>query len=471
MAVAAEQSRGAIQDRVRPFLKTNLTNREIAARIGIDVDQSKKIAQAKQRLKIVHGEELYDSEEQKHEIWSRSHMGLPSPMKGTTPSLDSLIRMSASHLDREPTAQEIIGFSLLASARQAYISTKEPNLAQLYEAHGRKLGKSKTKKKDFLEMVYGLALTSNVGKTREEAVGAGGDPGEFSAKNVIAFWREKDPEAFARYKEDIEFVQNAVEERRQQLAQAMFQDNQGAIIERALNSDQTDVEKLVQGARERISRMSFLSLKNLPPETIISAVTDEAIEQRKQEIRAEHYGSFFEANSSVMLKIAQTLVGRDKAADVVQEAMVKIIQGGYDLQGKKISLRKIISSIAIDMYRHEQVEQRRVEEAAESNDSWVNAGSRYSPSTESVVFKRISHDYLVELVQGEAIILKLADVDSYQELADAEGKPLGTIKGDIFRARKRLKERLRDSKADEETILLYTANIRSFTKPELASVK
>jgi len=140
------------------------------------------------------------------------------------------------------------------------------------------------------------------------------------------------------------------------------------------------------------------------------------------------------------------------AEDVSQEVFVKVylsIKGFRGLSSFKTWIRKLTVNTCIDRLRiYSKTKDKKVSLEKITEDYEV-VFDRFSQSLEETYFnKEAVKDILkiaVGLDESYRIPLILRDLQdySYREISELTGKPIGTIKTNIHRARKMIKEKLK----------------------------
>ncbi len=167
---------------------------------------------------------------------------------------------------------------------------------------------------------------------------------------------------------------------------------------------------------------------------------------RRQEFEAEaliHLDSLYGA--------ALRLSGGDqpRAEDLVQETMLKAFRAWDRFEpgsNCRAWLMTILRNTFINDFRRQQARQPSVEfeQVAERSQ----ATSLYEADPEGRIFERMLGEEVIaaieELPDEFRLAVVLTDIEglSYQEVAEAMGIPVGTVKSRLFRARRRLQETL-----------------------------
>ena len=161
------------------------------------------------------------------------------------------------------------------------------------------------------------------------------------------------------------------------------------------------------------------------------------------------------AASRIAYPFALQLLGqRETAKDVAQDALLRLF-GKLDRfdpdQPLAPWLRRIVRNRAIDVVRHGKI--RRHESlgaegdgsaAIQIADSRVDvAGSAQFREQQSLLFRALQG---LPVAQREIVVLRDYQDLSYGEIADLLGVPKGTVMSRLHRARKALRESLRDDR-------------------------
>lgn len=144
-----------------------------------------------------------------------------------------------------------------------------------------------------------------------------------------------------------------------------------------------------------------------------------------------------------------------EAEDVSQEVFVKVylsIKGFRGLSSFKTWIRKLTVNTCIDKLRlRSKIRDKKVS-LDKITEEYEVVFTKMSTSLEkSFFYKEAVKDVLkiiVNLEENYRIPLILRDLQdySYREIAELTRKPIGTVKTNIHRARKIIKERLKDYK-------------------------
>lgn len=146
----------------------------------------------------------------------------------------------------------------------------------------------------------------------------------------------------------------------------------------------------------------------------------------------------------------------EHAADLTQEAMLKIIQGlpSFDAQSQfstwaiRITMNTVLTSLRSEKYRQHAPLNAQEGVGAGSFGLHTDGGGHGELSGPS----RVEHDderlavgrALACLEPEQRALLVLRDIQGldYEQIAEALGVPVGTVKSRLFRARLALREKL-----------------------------
>ncbi|MBA7699165.1 RNA polymerase sigma-H factor [subsurface metagenome] len=141
-----------------------------------------------------------------------------------------------------------------------------------------------------------------------------------------------------------------------------------------------------------------------------------------------------------------------EAEDVSQEVFVKVylsIGGFRGLSSFKTWIRKLTVNTCIDKLRlRSKIKDKKVSLDKITEDYEV-VFTKFSPSLEKSFFNKEAVKkvlkMIVDLSEGYRIPLILRDLQdySYREISELTEKPIGTVKTNIHRARKIIKEKLK----------------------------
>jgi len=144
-----------------------------------------------------------------------------------------------------------------------------------------------------------------------------------------------------------------------------------------------------------------------------------------------------------------------EAEDVSQEVFVKVylsIKGFRGLSSFKTWIRKLTVNTCIDKLRlRSKIKDRKVSLDKMTEDYEV-VFTKFSQNLEKSFFNKETVKEVLKIVvnldENYRIPLILRDLQdySYREIAELTGKPIGTVKTNIHRARKMIKEKIRVEK-------------------------
>jgi RNA polymerase sigma-70 factor (ECF subfamily) len=169
-------------------------------------------------------------------------------------------------------------------------------------------------------------------------------------------------------------------------------------------------------------------------------------------------GDLLSAYQHRLFNVSLRMVGnRDDAAEVTQEAMLKIVEHIRDYNGKAaIStwMIRIVMNLSISLLRKRKLRQTASLEGAMPDNGDQSAALRdriadeREPGPEQSVQRREMiahlHKALARLEEDFRAVLVLRDIDEldYSRIADVLGVPVGTVKSRLFRARLALRHEM-----------------------------
>lgn len=182
-----------------------------------------------------------------------------------------------------------------------------------------------------------------------------------------------------------------------------------------------------------------------------------ATRKRAMSIPAEQRQREFEGEALIHLDalygLALRLAGGDepRAEDLVQEAVLKAYRAWDRFEAGtncRAWLMTILRNTFINQFRQQKARPSPVEfdQVAERPSS----DTLYDADPEGRIFDRMIDDQVIAAIDAlpdefrVAVVLSDLEGLSYQEVAELMGIPVGTVKSRLFRARKRLQERLYD---------------------------
>ncbi len=158
----------------------------------------------------------------------------------------------------------------------------------------------------------------------------------------------------------------------------------------------------------------------------------------------EAWRLLFERHYEALVRMSALITGSiDAASDIAQEAFTRLLNDRNEHHGG--SFKAYLSTIAFHLALKERARSRRAGEVGEreSPDD--------SPTPLQFLVKREAQRHLVEVLHRlpdryrETIVLRFYGEQSYEEMAETLGVPIGTVKSRIFYAvkecRKRMKKR------------------------------
>ena len=137
------------------------------------------------------------------------------------------------------------------------------------------------------------------------------------------------------------------------------------------------------------------------------------------------------------------LKNEDEAKDVVQETMIKVWNKRDDIhtyENMEAWCMRVARNLALDKLKSKHNNTVDIDNAY---DLQTNTQSPYSSTEQSDIMKSVHH-FINKLPDIQKQVIQLRDVDgfSYQEISDILKQNLNTVKVNLFRARKYVREQL-----------------------------
>lgn len=165
----------------------------------------------------------------------------------------------------------------------------------------------------------------------------------------------------------------------------------------------------------------------------------------------------FEAEALVhvdaLYGLALRLAGGDepRAEDLVQESILKAYRS-WDSFEAGTNCRAWLMTILRNTFINQFRQQKNRPTPVEFDDVAERPGSRslYDADPEGQIFRRMIDDEVIaavdQLPEEFRVVIVLSDIEGlgYQEIAELQGIPVGTVKSRLFRARRKLQKRLHD---------------------------
>ncbi len=192
-----------------------------------------------------------------------------------------------------------------------------------------------------------------------------------------------------------------------------------------------------------------------PKKTIVNAEENNLVAKSKKGDKAAFEGLVKKFSKYVYTTAFFILRDSHEAEDVSQEVFVKVylsIKGFRGLSSFKTWIRKLTVNTCIDKLRLKSKTKDKKISLDKMTEDYEVVFSKMSTSLEkSFFYKEAVKDVLkiiVDLDENYRIPLILRDLQdySYREIAELTRKPIGTVKTNIHRARKIIKERLKTYK-------------------------
>jgi RNA polymerase sigma-70 factor (ECF subfamily) len=151
--------------------------------------------------------------------------------------------------------------------------------------------------------------------------------------------------------------------------------------------------------------------------------------------------------------IVRIIRNKDETEDLVQETFMRAFNSLATYRSEyrfSTWLYRIAANCAIDYLRKKKIEALSLDKPIETKDGVVGleiADTRYTPEEHLwAKQRRISIGEAIESLPDkyrEVILYRHRDDQSYEEIAQILGLPVGTVKARIFRARELLKKKLK----------------------------
>lgn len=142
------------------------------------------------------------------------------------------------------------------------------------------------------------------------------------------------------------------------------------------------------------------------------------------------------------------LSSREEAEDVTQEVLLRLFRHRrrLDPEGLGTWLLRVTRNACYDLLRQRRSrrEQTLPDDAAAEIPDYASATPEVR--SEAAAFRRRLREELANLPEPHRSVVILREIQglSYQEVADALEMPLNTVKVNLHRGRRRLRERLRE---------------------------
>ncbi len=180
----------------------------------------------------------------------------------------------------------------------------------------------------------------------------------------------------------------------------------------------------------------------------MQGAADHVLPRRSQAISRQALGELLEQHRPLICRLARHTVGRDgEVEDVVQDVLVAIVTGIHRFRGDA-KLTTWIAGIAVrTAMRHAQRSRRRGAALTPLGAS-VEEHSTASPRADDPAEVVESNEFLDRLQaairtlpprQRAAIVLRHIEGMPLQEIAEALGVPIGTVKSRLHHARRALR--------------------------------
>jgi RNA polymerase sigma-70 factor (ECF subfamily) len=177
--------------------------------------------------------------------------------------------------------------------------------------------------------------------------------------------------------------------------------------------------------------------------------------------REEDYRQLLSRYEGYIYSLCYRLLGhREDALEMSQEAMLKVVTnlGSYQLNRPfKPWLRKVVVNVCLNFLRQRQTATLSLDRTMEEDlplEGLLAAGSESDPTSRAEWLD--TRNTLQQALKGLppplrlVLVLRHQEGMSYQEIADVMQLPLGTVKTNLFRARRLLRRILQDAYGWEE---------------------
>lgn len=188
----------------------------------------------------------------------------------------------------------------------------------------------------------------------------------------------------------------------------------------------------------------------------MSAVNDELLVQRAKQGDPEAFSELVSLYEKKVYNLAYRLTGNHQdAEDMYQEAFLRVYRMLPDFRGDasfSTWLYRIVSNTCVDELRRRKRQRTvSINAAVETNDGEMERELPSDEDTPEDQLQRVEVRHLVQYgLEGLdeefrlVLVLRYVNELSYNQIAEATGLPLGTVKSRLNRALKALKEKLSD---------------------------
>lgn len=162
------------------------------------------------------------------------------------------------------------------------------------------------------------------------------------------------------------------------------------------------------------------------------------------------YNALFKKYAALMMAVCMRYCkNREEAEDILQEGFIKVYKNiaGYRMQGSFEGwIRRIIVNTAINNY-HNNLKRLQKEELNENKLAEELAGDN---DHEETLNNEISKKLLMEMIQslpdGYRLVFNMFAIEEYshKEIAERLNISVNTSKSQLFKARKLLKEKIKE---------------------------
>lgn len=180
---------------------------------------------------------------------------------------------------------------------------------------------------------------------------------------------------------------------------------------------------------------------------LVDGSLDVAFAAGRAELRA-----VYDAHSKLVFSMCRKALGTDAANDVTQEVFVSAWRGRDQFDPSRGNLAQWLVGITkrriIDHLRSEGRHANRRADAPDSDDVAPTVPDVHTePAVDRLADRMLVVDGLAQLNDRARQVIEMAYVHdlTHQQIAEQTGLPLGTIKSDIRRGLKRIKQHLEPS--------------------------
>jgi RNA polymerase sigma-70 factor, ECF subfamily len=179
--------------------------------------------------------------------------------------------------------------------------------------------------------------------------------------------------------------------------------------------------------------------------------SDHQILARCQAGQTEAFEVLVKRYQNRLFAVAQRMMkDRDLAAELVQEAFFRAYKNISSHSGTG-SVKSWLTRIAVNTCLNEIRKRQRLVFSERSMDSWVDSDQKSDPARKAQAGElrqkvKLEVERLTPLRQ--AILALAAQGYSYEEMAEAVDSTVSQVKSELFRARKKLRESLKEYRSE-----------------------